>query len=144
MAVTEIDVAAPPERVFEVLADAKSYEHWVVGAKEIRGADPGFPDPGTRLHHTIGVGPLALEDTTEVIGLERPRRLLLEAHLGPVGSMRIALDLEPRAGGTHVVMTEEPVEGIPAQLLHKLGRPLLRGRNYLSLEQLKELAEARV
>lgn len=143
MAVTEIEIDAPPERVFEVLSDAECYEHWVVGAKEIRKADPGFPEPGTRFHHTIGAGPLTIKDSTEVLELEPPRLLVLEAHMGPLGSARIRLELEARGTGSAVVMTEVPSEGLPARVAHAFGNLLLRGRNYLSLEQLKELAETR-
>ncbi len=30
---------APPERVFEVLADSRSYSHWVVGSRSVEGDD---------------------------------------------------------------------------------------------------------
>ena len=31
----------------------------------IRDAEPGWPAPGSKFHHTIGVGPLKLSDHTE-------------------------------------------------------------------------------
>lgn len=40
-------------------------------------------------------------------------------------------------------MTERASRGIPARVGHKAGNLLLRGRNALSLERLKELAEGR-
>ena len=54
MARNDIHVEAPPERVFEVLSDPESYGHWVVGSREIRGADPGFPGLGTKFDHSVG------------------------------------------------------------------------------------------
>jgi uncharacterized protein YndB with AHSA1/START domain len=143
VAVNEIEIAASPETVFDLLADGHSYAEWVVGAKEIRAADPGFPEPGTRFHHSIGVGPLTIKDSTRVVELERPSRLVLEAHLGLLGGMLITLDLRERGGGTHVLMTESASAGIPARLLHRLGDVVLRGRNFLSLERLQELVENR-
>jgi len=141
--VNEIEIAAPPEAVFDVLADPALYGYWVVGAKKIRGADDGFPAPGTRLHHTVGVGPLTLSDHSTVVESERPRRLVLDAHLGAIGSALVTLDLLDADGGTRVVMTERASRGIPARVGHKAGNLLLRGRNALSLERLKELAEGR-
>ena len=143
MAVNEIEIAAPAEAVFDVLADPALYGYWVVGTKRIRGADPGFPAPGTRLHHTVGVGPLTLSDHSTVVESERPRRLVLDAHLGPIGSALVTLELEERDGRTRVVMTERASQGMPARVGHKAGNLLLRGRNALSLERLKELAEGR-
>ena len=143
MAVNEIEIAATPEAVFDVLSDPAAYAHWVVGAKEIRGADPGFPKAGTRFHHTVGVGPLTLKDHSTVIELEHSRRLVLEANLKALGSALVTLTLHPERAGTRVVMTERPSRGSPLRLGHKLGNVLLRGRNFLSLERLKELVEHR-
>jgi uncharacterized protein YndB with AHSA1/START domain len=143
VAVNEIAIDASPETVFDVLANPSSYAYWVVGAKKIRGADEGFPKAGTRLHHTVGVGPLTLRDHTTVIEEQRPRRLVLEANLKSLGSALITLDLSPDGGGTRVVMTERPSRGLPARLGMRVGNVVLRGRNFLSLERLKELAESR-
>ena len=35
----EIEIDAPPERVWEVLANPESFDDWVVGAKDVRDAD---------------------------------------------------------------------------------------------------------
>jgi hypothetical protein len=91
----------------------------------------------------VGVGPLTLSDHSTVVESERPRRLVLDAHLGPIGSAVVTLELEERDGRTRVVMTERASQGIPARVGHKAGNLLLRGRNALSLERLKELAEGR-
>ncbi len=139
----EIEIAASPEMVFAVLADAQSYADWVVGAKEIRGADQHFPEPGSRFHHSIGLGPLTIKDSTTVVELERPSRLVLEARLGALGRMLITLHLREQGAGTNVLMTEAATQRIPARLLHRLGDIGLRGRNFLSLERLQELVESR-
>ena len=74
----------------------------------IRDADAGFPAVGTKLHHTIGVGPLTLNDHTEVLEAEPPRRLKLRAKGRPIGTASVELILEPRGGGTNVCIVEDP------------------------------------
>ena len=39
MAVNDITIDAPPEKVFALLADGRQYAEWVVGAKRIRDVD---------------------------------------------------------------------------------------------------------
>jgi hypothetical protein len=46
MARNEIVIGTTPQRVFDVLADGRSYGHWVVGSSEIRHVEPGFPARG--------------------------------------------------------------------------------------------------
>ena len=58
----EIEIDAPPEGVWEVLANPESFDDWVVGAKDVRDADDAWPAVGSRLHHSSGVGPLTIDD----------------------------------------------------------------------------------
>ena len=44
-----------PEQVFAVLNDGWTYPVWGVGASRRRDVDPGWPAPGTKLHHSFGV-----------------------------------------------------------------------------------------
>jgi uncharacterized protein YndB with AHSA1/START domain len=134
-------VAAPPERLFDILADPWRYPHWVVGSRAIRAADPAFPEPGTRFHHSVGIGPLVVRDHTEVLECDPPWRLRLAAHARPVGSATVTLDLEPRGAGTVVTLIEDP-RGMSAPL--RLVPPVhlfTRVRNAESLRRLAELAE---
>ena len=59
-----------PEQVFAVLRDGWTYPVWVVGASRMRSVDEGWPAPGTKLHHSFGVWPLLIDDTTEVLEIE--------------------------------------------------------------------------
>jgi uncharacterized protein YndB with AHSA1/START domain len=142
MATNEVMVDVLPARVFEVLSDASLYADWVVGAQAVRGADEEWPAPAAALEHSSGVGPLTIDDTTEVLESDPPRRLVLRANLGPVGSVRVELRLEQVGDGTRVIMEEEPFDGAGAALHNPLSDVVLRGRNALSLRRLKELAEA--
>lgn len=141
MARTTIHVAAEPERVFAVLADPTTYEHWVVGCKEIRGVEGTWPEPGSTFHHSVGLGPITVRDTTSVTESAAPRRLVLRARARPTGVARVELDLTARDGGTEVVISEVPVEGPMALLHNPLQDWLVDRRNREALRRLKRLAE---
>jgi uncharacterized protein YndB with AHSA1/START domain len=140
---TEIEIEAPPEQVWAVLAEPKHYPDWVVGASAIRDADPGFPAPGTRFHHRVGFGPLKIDDHSEAVEAEPPRRLKLRAKARPLGTAFVTLVLEPTARGTHVTMYEEPADLLSRVVYNPITDLLLHGRNVESLRRLKALVEAR-
>jgi uncharacterized protein YndB with AHSA1/START domain len=137
--VTHIPVV--PERVFDVLSDPRSYAYWVVGAHKIRDVDDGWPAPGTRLHHRVGVGPLKVDDNTEVVECVPPTRLVLQARTRPFGAFRISIGLEPWGdGGTRVTMDEGPGGPVSKLLHNRLVDLALDVRNILSLNRLDALA----
>jgi uncharacterized protein YndB with AHSA1/START domain len=141
MAQTTSHVAATPDRVFAALADAWTYERWVVGCKEIRAVDDSWPAPGATFHHSVGLGPITVRDTTTVIECEAPRRIVLRARARPAGVARVELDLAETDGGTEVAMIERPVSGPPALMRNPLQEWLIERRNRESLRRLKQLAE---
>src|SRR3954469_1397685 len=102
-----------PQAVWDALADPAGYEYWVVGSKAIRDAEPAFPAPGSKFHHTIGFGPLTLSDHTEVLTAERPRLLRLRAKGRPLGTATVTMELVAQDAGTVVRMSENP-DGIYA------------------------------
>ena len=143
MALNEIHIDTPPERVFAVLADWRSYGDWVVGSRLMRGVDPGFPAAGTRFHHQVGWGPLHLNDHTQVLEVDQPRKLVLKAKARPMGTALVDLTLTPEGTGTKVVMREDPGDKLTALVFNPLTHLMVRGRNVESLERLKGLAEDR-
>lgn len=143
MAINETYIAAAPERVFDVLSDPDSYGYWVVGSKKVRDADPGWPAPGTRFHHTVGFGPFTLDDHTVCKRSERPRMIEMRAKARPLGTALVRLDLEAEGGGTRVRMREDPGDALTAFVFNPLTHLLVRGRNEESLSRLAELAEGR-
>jgi uncharacterized protein YndB with AHSA1/START domain len=143
MATAEIEIAAPPERVWQVLADGDRYAEWVIGTQRVRAVDDGWPAAGTRLYHTSGAGPANVDDTTEVLEAEEPARLVLLANLGAVGAVRVVLQLEREGSGTLVSMKEEPARGPVASLPARVASDVaLAVRNTFSLSRLKDLAES--
>jgi len=141
MSKTTSQVAASPDRVFAVLADGWTYEHWVVGCKQIRDVDETWPAPGATFHHSVGMGPITVRDTTTVIESEPARRVVLRARARPAGVARVEIDLAEHDGGTAVTMEERPVSGPPAIAHNPLQDWLIDRRNRESLRRLKQLAE---
>jgi uncharacterized protein YndB with AHSA1/START domain len=137
-------IAAPPRRVFALLSDPRSYAYWVVGSREIRGADSDWPAVGSAFHHTVGVGPLHVKDHTVVEAVEPPRMLQIKAKARPLGTARVTLELRRRGRGTEVTMTEGPGDMVTAILFNPLTRRLVGHRNEWSLERLRDLVEGRV
>jgi uncharacterized protein YndB with AHSA1/START domain len=141
MSVTEAYVNAPPEAVFDVLADPGSYAHWVVGATRTRFADRGWPRPGSKFHHTQGLLGIGLPDNTEVLVSNRPRQLVLHARMRPLAVNRVEIRLRRRGRGTHVTMIEYPVGGIAEKLPSSVLDKLLHLRNIEALRRLRRMAE---
>lgn len=144
MAITRQQINVPPERVFACLADPQTYADWVVGSDSVRDADPTWPAVGSRFHHRVGVGPIKINDHTEVIELEAPRRLVLRARARPLGTARVAMGLEARAGGTFVTMEETAGDPLSYLGINPLTEWLVRLRNVESLRRLKRIAETGV
>ena len=143
MAVNDIHIDTSPERVFAVLADWRSYGDWVVGSRLMRGADPGFPAVGTRFHHQVGIGPLHLNDHTQVLEVDQPHKLILKAKARPLGTAIVDMTMKPEGSGTRVIMREDPGDTLTAFVFNPLTHLLVRGRNFESLQRLKRLAEQR-
>jgi uncharacterized protein YndB with AHSA1/START domain len=136
-------VAATPEQVWNVLADGWLYPLWVVGATRMRDVDENWPAVGALLHHSVGVWPLTLDDTTEVLECTPPSYLRLRARAWPGGEADVALEVEPDEGGSRITIREDAVKGpgllVPAPVRHLQ----LKWRNSESLERLAYLAERR-
>jgi uncharacterized protein YndB with AHSA1/START domain len=135
---------ATPEQIWAVLADAKTYEHWVVGAKDIRAADGTWPEPGSTLQHTSGFGPFNLKDNTKVLECDEPRRIVLEARGRPLGIARIEITLQPEGQATKVAMIEDAVRPTPARAMNPVLNPLIHSRNVETLRRLEELTRKRL
>jgi uncharacterized protein YndB with AHSA1/START domain len=135
----ECSIDAAPERVFSVLADAHSYEHWVVGAQAVRHADAAWPDVDSRLYHSIGIGPVRLKDNTRVIESDPPSYLRLEARGRPFGIAQVEFDVVAEQGGSRVRLREYVVRPRYLAALNPLFGPLVRLRNAETLRRLTKV-----
>lgn len=135
-------IKAPPERVFAVLADGWSYSDWVVGTAHIRGVDPGWPEPGTKLYYQAGLCPLTISDTTLVLESQPPVRLVLRPRLRVLGHLTVRFDLAPvDTDATRVTLTENIEQGPVRWLWTKAYDLAMHARNVEALRRLADLAE---
>lgn len=137
------DVEAPCQAVWDVLADGWSYATWVVGASRVRDVDDRWPGPNSQIHHSFGVWPLLIDDTTQVERSVEPSELVLTARGWPAGEARVSISITPRALGCTVKIEEDASSG-PGTLVPKPVRQLAIGpRNVEALKRLAFLAEGR-
>lgn len=140
VATNERFMPVPPQAVWDALADPDSYGFWVVGSKAIRDADPAWPAPGSRFHHTIGVGPFTVRDHTQSLEAQAPHLLTLRAKARPLGTARVTMEMTPMDAGTLVRMTETPDGPTAVLALNPLVHLFTKARNTESLMRLEELA----
>jgi uncharacterized protein YndB with AHSA1/START domain len=143
MAVRSIFIPVPPSAIWDVFADGQRYDTWVVGAANIRSVEPAWPQPGSRIRHTVGVWPIHINDTTSVVAAEKDRKLVLRARAWPAGEAEVTFALTPQTGGTMVTMTEGPVAGPGRSLHNPLSEILLHVRNAETLRRLRKRATER-
>jgi uncharacterized protein YndB with AHSA1/START domain len=133
-----------PEQVFAVLNDGWTYPLWVVGASRMRDVDSGWPAPGTKLHHSFGVWPALIDDSTEVLELEPGKRLVLEARGWPVGKARVEITVEANGDGSSLVRIAEDATGGPVRLVPEpVRQATIDFRNRETLRRLAYVAEGR-
>jgi NAD(P)-dependent dehydrogenase (short-subunit alcohol dehydrogenase family) len=108
----------------------------------VRDHDENFPEVGSRFHHKVGTWPLNLKDHTEVVEVDRPRRIVLEAKARPLGTATIAIELKESAGGTELAMEERPGDRLSTLVAaNPVVDTALRLRNAEALARLKRLVE---
>jgi uncharacterized protein YndB with AHSA1/START domain len=136
-------IDASPEEVFAVLADANSYEHWVVGCDDIRAVEGDWPAVGSRFFHTVGVGPVKTKDNTKVLEVEAPHKLVLEARARPAGVAKVIFRLVPVDGGTDVSIEEYPIKGVAKAIHNPVQDGLIKIRNVETLRRLDKQVQQR-
>jgi hypothetical protein len=130
-----------PEDVFVVLANGWLYPSWVVGASRIRDVEDSWPSADASIHHSFGVWPALINDTTSILEWDPPRHAKLKARGWPVGTAEVRIDIEHADGGCRVIIEEDAVEG-PGRLIPKPFRTVaLLVRNRETLQRLAYLAE---
>jgi hypothetical protein len=115
----------------------------VVGATRIRAVDAEWPAVGARLHHSFGVWPAVIDDTTSILEWEPNQHVKFRARGWPIGEAEVTLTVKPRPAGCVVQMREDAVDG-PGLLIPKPVRDVgIRIRNREALQRLAWLAEGR-
>ena len=133
------EIAASPASVFDMLVEPRTYPEWLVGAQRIRGVDDDFPSQGAEFAHSVGpTSATTIDDSTEVLVVDRPHRLTLLARVGPLHA-HVDMLVEPTPDGSAVRFRERPAGW--AKALTPLLRPTLAARNIESLRRLAALVE---
>lgn len=141
MAAVEAYVEASAERCFEVLSDPRSYAYWVVGSREVKDAGSDWPAVGSKLHHTIAFW---LKDHTVVEEMEPNRKLRLRARARPAGTAFVTVTMRPEGTGTRIFLEEGPADPLSRLAFNPITDRILRWRNRVSVDRLKDLAEGSV
>lgn len=139
----ERHVKATPEQVWAILADGWAYGMWVVGASRVRGVEDGWPQPGRRIHHSFGLWPLLIDDTTEVIDATAPMSLALQARGWPAGEATVVITITPEPTGSLIRVDEDATAGPGTLVPQPLRQVMIAPRNREALRRLAYLAEGR-
>jgi len=138
-------VEASAADIWAVLSDGWAYASWVVGAARIRGVDAGWPKVGTQIHHSFGLWPALIDDSTEVLRADPFRELILKARGWPAGEAHVRLTLDPRGSDrTELRIAEDAVAGPGAFVPRPVRQGLIAWRNTESLRRLAYLAEGEI
>ncbi len=79
-----LTIDAPPERVWELLADWEGSEAWMVDATTVRVLGDRREGAGTRVEAITRIAGVALKDVMTVRTWEPPRLMLVEHHRAPI------------------------------------------------------------
>lgn len=134
---------APASAVWDVLSDPWLFASWVVGASRIRDATGRWPAEEALIHHSVGIWPLLLDDTTSVVSSVPGSELVLRARGRPLGEAHVELRLEDEPGGCTIVMTERAVSGLGTRLPRPVHDAVIGVRNREALRRLALIAEGR-
>lgn len=132
-----------PDDVFRVLGNGWLYPAWVVGASRMRDVDEAWPSLGAELHHSFGVWPALLDDTTQMKEWDPPHRAVLRARGWPVGEAKVTIRVRTLSSGCLVRIDEDPVKGPATVVPRFLTTAMLRWRNAETLQRLAYLAEGK-
>ena len=136
-------IDASKDDVWSVLADGWLYPLWVVGAARMRDVDESWPTKGSRIHHSVGLWPLLINDYTEVLDVVPGTTISLRARAWPLGEAQVDLRLHAVGAKTEVEMEEFPTAG-PGRLVPPPAQGLsLKLRNHEALRRFAYIVEER-
>jgi uncharacterized protein YndB with AHSA1/START domain len=130
-------IDAPADTIFDIYSDIERFPEWEVGVREVKDVTGPGDQPGTI--YSVRYGPFA--SRSEVVEVERPRRLVTTT-AGVFGlRARSTSELAPEAGGTRLTISFET--WWPSRLLGRLLEKAMLNPSTLrrELANLKALAE---
>jgi carbon monoxide dehydrogenase subunit G len=138
-----IDIAAPPDEVYETVMDPRRLDEWVTIHVNVEGAPNGRLEQGSEMRQCLKLAGTKFHVDWRVVRDERPTRVEWEGK-GPMRTKaRVTYDLEPNGEGTRFGYMNEYT--LPGGALGRLAGGRLRGvsarESERSLERLKALLE---
>jgi carbon monoxide dehydrogenase subunit G len=94
-----IDIAVPPQRVWDVIMDPHQFDEWVTIHRKLGHVDAGAPRPGFRVDQTLALHHAGFKVKWSLAELDPPHHAIWEGR-GPAGShARIVDELTALDGG---------------------------------------------
>ena len=142
----QIDIAAPPEKVWDVVMDPDRLDEWVTIHRKIHSADTGPPQEGAKMVQSLCLRGANFKVKWELAECDGPRHAAWEGR-GPMQSRaRTVYDLKDDGnGGTRFLYTNEfkaPGGPLGAAASRVLVGGLPEREANASLEKLKSLLES--
>lgn len=138
-----VDIAAPPEDVYDLISDPHRLEEWVSIHVALLDSSSDTLREGTELTQCLRLAGQKFKVRWRVVESDRPRRLVWEGK-GPVHSRaKVVNGLEATDGGTRFSYTNE--FDLPGGRLGKMAGPMVKrataGELEGSLDRLRDLVE---
>jgi uncharacterized protein YndB with AHSA1/START domain len=143
MAYASREFPVSAHRIFDVLIDPSTYPQWLVGAAEMRDVDDDWPAIGSQFHHRVGIGPLTIPDSTELLDVQPDRLLRLKVRARPLVTAIVTFTVVGDGERCVVGFEEEPGPRAIGNLVRPLLDPVTHMRNHLSLKRLAEIPALR-
>jgi hypothetical protein len=137
---TTVDIAAPPERVWEVMADVERWSEWTDTVTWVRRLDDGPLRPGSRAK----INQPKLPETDYVVTELEPGRSFTWVSTAPGALTTARHSVEPLPGGGSRVRLSVEQGGLLGSLVGRVYRGLTE--RYLAMESagLKAHCESKV
>jgi uncharacterized protein YndB with AHSA1/START domain len=139
MAFVSREFDAPAADVFAILLDPESYPNWLIGAESVTAVDESWPQPGSRFHHRVGLGPMTIRDTTEAVALDPGSMLRLRVRARPFIVGVVTFRVTGNGDRCVVTMEEEPGRRVIGNMVRPVLDPVTHVRNHRSLRRLAEV-----
>lgn len=141
MAVRHRLIETAPENVWTVLSDGTRYADWVVGTSSSTPVRGDWPELGSAIGYEVRLGPLTFHNETVVRRCVEGSVLELEAHAGPLGTARIAIELRSWGEYTLVIVDEHPLQGAGRAMHNMAVETVIQLRHRAMLARLAKVCE---
>jgi acetyl-CoA C-acetyltransferase len=138
-----IEIAAPPEKVYDLIADPERLGEWVTIHQYVDGKAPDELVKGAKMAQCLRLAGRNFKVKWTVVESDRPHRLVWEGK-GPMRSKaKVVNEIEPNGTGTRFSYLNE--YSLPGGPLGNMAGPMVRrvtGKEVdATLQKLKELLE---